>query len=620
LKIDISVLKEKINLKIKNNVASQVDVDNLVKILYREKNFNELLRYLERLKFSSDMEIKSICGLSLYQTGRIEESVSFLKEVYEYEKSEENAKNYIVALRDTQRDTDVTSVIVEGSWDKISGDLCIELGVAQQRLGNVDAALSIFQELRIREPKSPKAYFAIANLAMDQNSFDTAVKLFEALIKTWPDHSIALNNLAVIYKNGGRQEDAVRVLSASLAVKETELAASNIAFASNFLENADQTKACHNQAAKVIEKLANKGSRLSAYVSPVSDTNKVIFMSPDLRRHSVSYFLSPLLKYMSKDFEVHLVCLNQDTDEVTTKLAKSVSYFHNAAKYSDDNLLNLLRDINATYGIDLAGHTAGNKINAFVRRFAQKQIAYLGYPNTTGVVGLDYRITDRYCDPDNAVYGKDYTERLLLMPSSFITYERDIMPEIEVLVENSAIVYGSFNAPAKINPGVLDVWFSILQRRHGSKLIIKNRYSNTKFFQQYIIKVAEKYGVVEQISFIGYAESSHEALKVYNFCDLNLDTFPYSGTTTTCEGLLMGVPTLTIDDGYHRSRVSSSIMKNSDLSSFCVRSKEEYVEFAVNWKVARKRDKDKIRDMFLGGTVSRHAEVANDFGSLLSNL
>jgi predicted O-linked N-acetylglucosamine transferase (SPINDLY family) len=195
--------------------------------------------------------------------------------------------------------------------------------------------------------------------------------------------------------------------------------------------------------------------------------------------------------------------------------------------------------------VDLAGHTAMNRLPLFAERAAPVQVSWIGYPNTTGLQEMDYRISDAWADPPGMT-DQMHTEELIRLPDSFLCYRPGgDFPDVGPLpcLSNGCITFGSFSNFKKVTPGVLDLWARILAAVPSSQLVFRARGITSDRFDRSIAPIFRQYGVApERVTVLGHARSVVENLTGYHRIDIALDTFPYHGTTTTCESLCMGDP------------------------------------------------------------------------------
>ena len=351
------------------------------------------------------------------------------------------------------------------------------------------------------------------------------------------------------------------------------------------------------------------------------------FVSGDFICHPVSYYIMTILKNLDRNM-FNLVCYS-------TKLVKLEDNFPKCKwvviKGMDPlKLKNVILEDQIDILFDLSGHTGDNRLDTFVLKPAPIQISYIGYPGTSGIKSMDYHITDRICNSKDTQ--KYYTEKLLFMPNSFLSYTQSIDIEklpIKRINFNGKIVFGCFNRNNKINELVISTWEKILSTVPNSILLIKTKEFVTEKLKVQFLKSFSDQSLLERIDILEYSDTYPEHLPDYNRMDIALDTFPYSGTTTSCEALLMGVPVLTLKDtvrNYHSQNVTSSLMFNSNLPDYITTSQAEYISKAQELasKFSRmdtsqcNEFKKDIRQSFINGKVYHtNKDFVRDFEDLL---
>ncbi len=233
--------------------------------------------------------------------------------------------------------------------------------------------------------------------------------------------------------------------------------------------------------------------------------------------------------------------------------------------------------------VDLAGHSGNNRLKLFARKPAPIQVSYLGYPNTTGLTAMDYRFTDNVADPPGLTDAY-YTEKLIRLPEGFLCYRPSVgCPDIAPppCLENGYITFGSFNNWAKINSKTIALWSDLLSRVPDSRLILKSSLASDRDAQQQLLSLFVQNGIeASRIEILSRLPVFGEHLKQYQRVDIALDTFPYNGTTTTCEALWMGVPVITLAGNTHASRVGASILSRLGLNEWIVSSVDDYLNIS----------------------------------------
>jgi protein O-GlcNAc transferase len=309
---------------------------------------------------------------------------------------------------------------------------------------------------------------------------------------------------------------------------------------------------------------------------------RIGYVSADFRNHSVSQFLLPLFeKHDHSQCEVFCFSDVLKQDGMTVRLRARVDHWQSICGWTDDRVADRIRDQKIDILVDLSGRTAGNRLGVFGRKPAPVQVSYLGYPGTTGLKTIDYRMTDAIADPADEVPG-DRVFRLPVCNWCFGAPEN--APEVGPLPAESAgsITFGTFNNFAKVLPGVMDLWARILNAVPSSRLIIKSRGVNERSVRERVHRFFTARGVDEnRVELRGRDVSAAAHLAGYNEIDIALDTFPYHGTTTTCEALWMGVPVVTLAGNAHFSRVGVSLLTNLGHPEWVADSADRYFEIAA---------------------------------------
>ena len=307
---------------------------------------------------------------------------------------------------------------------------------------------------------------------------------------------------------------------------------------------------------------------------------RIGYVSPDLAGHSVAYFARPFFSSFDRDrFDVIAYANVATEDMVSEDMRHLVTGWQNVFGWSERQLAERIREDRIDILIDLAGLTRDNRLLAFTARPAPIQISYIGYPNTTGFSAIDYRITDWMADPEGAE--EDYCETLIRLPGCFLSYATPThAPPLEPgpCEHRNYITFGSFNNFAKINDDVLTLWAEVLRAVPGSRFLLKSTSSGDPVAQSEIRSQLNSLGIdPSRLQFSAYRQSPQGHLALYNDVDIALDTFPYNGTTTTCEALWMGVPVVTLKGDRHASRVGASLLTTIGFEAGIAECRDDYV-------------------------------------------
>jgi predicted O-linked N-acetylglucosamine transferase (SPINDLY family) len=311
---------------------------------------------------------------------------------------------------------------------------------------------------------------------------------------------------------------------------------------------------------------------------------RVGYVSADFRDHSVSFLIEPVLAAHDRlAIEPFLYSTAGPADLVTERIRSYGAHWHGLAGIDDAQAAELIASHQIDILVDLSGHTAGNRLGIFARKPAPIQATYCGYPDTTGLPSIDYRITDESCDPP-ALTEHLHTERLWRITPGFVSFRPpDDAPSVSALPaeKNGYITFGCFAIRQKITAEMLSAWASILQQVPDSRLILKNRQVADAAIAEAIRKRFTDRGLAAQrIEFRGNT-ARRDHIRHHADIDIMLDTFPYNGTIMTCEALWMGVPVLSLAGTSHAARVGLSLLSRLGLAGWVARSHDEYVQRAV---------------------------------------
>lgn len=309
------------------------------------------------------------------------------------------------------------------------------------------------------------------------------------------------------------------------------------------------------------------------------------FVSPDLKRHPVGFFLLPVLKRLARSrFRISVYSDAGKGDLFTQELRRHADHWFDATGKDDDVLRNRILEDRVDILFDLAGHSAANRMGMFARRAAPVQMSWMGYVGTTGLDTMDYLVTDRFqTQPGTEEF---YSERWLTLPDDYICFlaaptSPPVVPSPALV--NGFITFGSFNNPAKLTDETLDLWSRVLVAVPQSRLLLAYRGFDDPGIQDDVRSRLSVAGVApERVEFKTFT-FHEEFLGGYGLMDIALDTMPYSGGLTTCEALWMGVPVISLAAQSHfAGRHSLSHLSNAGFPDWATGSAEEFVSTGVD--------------------------------------
>jgi len=480
-------------------------------------------------------------------------------------------------------------------------DACDSLAHACMALGRLDEAAAAFRDALCIFPSKAELHSNLGSVFQAQGLLEEAVQCYREALRLNPALAVTYDSLGSALSSQGKFSEALACYQESLRrYPSNARARSNLLLTLNYI--ADKDRQSVFEAHQAWDKAHGRVHPPRALFANSRDPDRVLrigYVSPDFRTHSVAYYVEPLLAAHDKSL-VETVCYSgvPNPDETTRRLRGLADRWRDISKVGDDEMAAMVREDGIDILVDLAGHTSCNRLPVFARKPAPVQVTWLGYPNTTGLSTIDYRLTDAIADPDGQ--GAFHSEKLVRLPGCFLCYQplADAPPVAPLPAAVSGhITFGSFNNLAKISPGVVELWSELLKALPAARLVIKNpSLTDTPTRQRYYELFAQQ-GLAEgRIELLGHTASREEHLALYGRVDIGLDTFPYNGTTTTCEALWMGVPVIALAGHSHAGRVGMSLLTAAGLQEWIANTPEQYIEIAQ----ALAADADKLAQLRAG--------------------
>jgi predicted O-linked N-acetylglucosamine transferase (SPINDLY family) len=341
---------------------------------------------------------------------------------------------------------------------------------------------------------------------------------------------------------------------------------------------------------------------------------RIGYVSPDFRRHSAACFILPLLENHDPE-RVELFCYSgvKKPDEITARCESLADVWRNVVALRNAELADRVRKDRIDVLVDLSLHMAGNRMQVFARKPAPVQVTWLGYPGTTGVAAIDYRLTDPHLDPPGADWPT--AEKPWRLPHSFWCYRPIVAapaPNDLPALRSGAITFGCFNNFCKVTPATKTLWISVLQSIPGSRLIVQAPQGRHR---DEMARQFTNAGLTQdRLEFVGL-EPGAEYFRLFHRVDLCLDPLPYPGHTTTMDSLWMGVPAVTLSGTTPPSRGGVSLLTNVGLKDFIATTREEYVDIARRTAgdlIALARIRATLRDIMSASPLTDARQFARD--------
>ena len=438
--------------------------------------------------------------------------------------------------------------------------------------------------LRI-DPLMANAWDHLNNYYAERQQIQMSTLCSEQAAKLAPENEDILSNLAGNYSNQMRVKEALDIYAKIIKLNKNKLTLySNYLFVSlhSIDLSPEEVYRLHREYGQVVEKRAGGAhlKRVHKNDKHVDRPLRIGFVSGDLRNHAVAHFLEPFwTKLDRRQFSLFAYQAHTVFDVVSERLRALATEWRDISGMTDEAAASLVREDRIDVLIDLSGHTAHNRLPMFAFKPAPVQMTWIGYPGTTGLEAMDYKLVAE-CSAFGNLQAQ-FTENLVLVPNRVLFRPDPSAPEVSELpmLKNQYITYGSFNRAQKFSDRVLSTWAEILSRVPNSRLIMANM-SDQGMVEQFRNRF-KKLGFGEDRVTFRRRMSMDAYQKLHHEVDVLLDTFPYNGGTTTAHGLWMGVPTLTLAGETLACRHGVPLLTQYDLTDFIAYSVEEYIEKAV---------------------------------------
>jgi len=491
------------------------------------------------------------------------------------------------------------------------------LGNALREMGQLDQAIGEYRRAIVLKPDYAQAYNNLANALRDKGQLDEAIVVARQAIAIKPDYADAYINLGTALGDNGQLEDAIAAYHQAIVLKpDLPEAYNNLGNALKDKGQLEQAIAAFRQAMALRPYYCEAHSNLivAIHYLPGYDARKIAqennswncqfaqplrqfiqlhandrdlnrrlrigYVSPDLRDHPVGRFLLPLVAHHDKG-QVELFAYAQVPvqDARTQQLRSHVDVWRNIVGLSDAQAADLVRRDQIDILVDLAMHTAHNRLLVFARKPAPVQVTYLAYCSTTGLQTIDYRLSDPYIDSpggDESIY----SERTIRLAETYWCYQLGVLlSPISPLpaLKQGLVTFGSLNNFCKVSESTLTAWAKLLCAVPRSQLLLHAREGDHR---QRVLDRLERDGIEpKRVRFAGVVPIRNY-FELYQQIDIALDPFPYGGGTTTCDALWMGVPVVSLAGKTAVGRGGLSILGNLGLPELVVDSEQAYVRVA----------------------------------------
>ena len=486
---------------------------------------------------------------------------------------EKNTEDALAAFQDATR-------LMPDNFDAVFGVARVLIDMKQYK-----EALEYASRAQELSPHDPVVYYcaALAHKQLDQ--LDQAKnKLLQAL-ELKPDYAEAHRGLADVLLSLGDADSSVEAVRKALKYKPDFRDAYTLLLFALHYPSASTQEEVYNATIEFCQRFCSDIPRINNHTNDRTSGRKlkIGYISGEFHRHPVGFFFEQTLASHDSD-RVTTYCYSNGptTDWLTERLKTYADVWHNISSLSDEAVTSQILQDEIDILVDLSGLIGSGRISVVARKPAPVQVSWIGYYNTTGLDTVDYIIMDSDTLPPSMVQW--FTERVVYMPETRFCYtppsDTFVVTSLPAL-KNGFITFGCFNNISKISPDIIAVWSSLLSRMPDALLVLKwNSFADESVVKRFKA-IFELHGISPDRVEYRKASDYGTLLEEYGDIDIALDPFPFSGATTTCEALWMGVPVITMPGPLPAGRQTLALLKIVGLPDYIADSSESYVELAL---------------------------------------
>lgn len=493
-------------------------------------------------------------------------------------------------------------------------------------------AATLLVKLVDAEPGNAEAWSTLSRVRFGQMHFAAALDAARRAEAIMPEDPRGASAIGSTLLQLGRATEALALLErAAQSPAATPNLLEVVAVAMNYLPGFDESRTLETHrryARSLVQVLGPSPTRPPA--RPAAGRLRIGFLSPDLRAHAIISFFEPLLDHLDRSrFEVVCISTGPIHDAVSDRLKAKCDRWVADTRTDPIAITADLRSLQLDVLVDLIGLFDGHRQAVFHLRPAPVQLTWLGYPNTTGMGAMDARLVDSITDPPDPPLATDRwaTEKLVRLDPCFLCYRGEESAPLTTTPPSQTagrIAFGSFNTLQKLNDQVLELWACVLRAVPGSRLLIKALSLAEPEARGLLSERCLAAGLdPAALEFLSPTKTHSEHLAAYSRVDIALDSFPYHGTTTTCEALWMGVPVVTLAGTVHRARVGASLLAAAGLPELVASTPEEFVQIATSLAASPHRLAElrtTLRERLRAGPLGDGPAFAARFGAAVAEL
>jgi protein O-GlcNAc transferase len=535
-----------------------------------------------------DAEVCVNLGNVLRATDRTDEAIAAFRKAASLQPENAAAHHSLgIVLKDARRMAEAVVALQRAiQLEPEFAEAHFHLGQAFREMDRVHDAIGSFRQAIRFKPDYAEAHQRLGAAFRASGQIAEAIAACGAAIRLKPDFAEAYGNLANALKDECRVEEAVAACRRALQLDPSlSVTHSNLLLCLHYLPAGD-SGALFDEHCRWADIHAQPDARLIQPHANDCDPGRRLrigYVSPDFRQHPVAYFVEGLFaSHDSEKAEVFCYADVRRPDAVTERLRELVPHWRDIARVPDERVASLIREDRIDILVDLAGHTANNRLLVFAIKPAPVQVTWLGYCDTTGLRTMDWRFTDAHADPSGSTE-QFHTERLFRLPETFASYRpAKEAPAVNPLpaLSRGLVTFASFHAAGKLNAPMLECWAEIMRNVSGSRLMFAGFGLDETAIRERLAAFFAERGVESPRLEFRPRRSFAQYLAQHNDVDVLLDCHPFSGHTVSCHALWMGVPVVTLAGRNHCSRMVASVLANVGLPELIAGTPAEYVTTA----------------------------------------
>ena len=462
----------------------------------------------------------------------------------------------------------------------------LNLGNALKSLGQLEKAVASYRSALAIRPDFAAAHLDLGNVLSELGQSDQALRCCRQALEINPCFAEAHLNLGNTLKVAGRLDEALASYRRAIDIDpDFDVAHDNLLFTHNLILDQDP-RTMFADAIAFGQRVAGRARPRTAWPNDPAPERRlrVGLVSGDFRSHPVSHFLDSVLGALKLRGNVELFAYSNSRhdDAMTARIRAHCHAWRPVAGLSDEDLARRIEADRIDLLVDLSGHTEHNRLSLFAWKPAPVQVSWLGYHATTGVATIDYMLADRWSvSLEEEAY---FSEKVWRLPETlWCLTPPDAAPEVSPLPAQAAayVTFASFNRLDKMGDAVVALWARVLHSVPGSRLLLKARALAHDEARRRVVDRFAARGICGERLILEGPSSRAEYLAAYRRVDIALDPFPYTGATTSAEGLWMGVPVITLAGERFMSRQGVSMAMNAGLSDWIAADHDDYVACAV---------------------------------------